>query len=335
VRTSRRVLSWLMPLALVACSHLGSSAGQPGRFYTVVDAQGRLQTLPLPVAPVSAAAPAVPVVAPAESPDARLPVSLPSVLVVPAGVLAAATGGPGLQEAVPDDRPDLFAPDDAFVDSTVLEAHKFNMQNKKKFGFMTDATGHMYPVYFERDEGTEQQAEAVQAPVVTANVATAVQQGSSNWPAGQAVNICCSALAAAADDQFGLVAKRAYHVHLPAPDCSGAACKPVVFSLPKHPKEHVLRLYSYLSSLSCRVCLQWPTVVVLDHKYQPLRAYVANLGGYKAENWLDYASFHFDVDISDADDAFLMLVQSKGALTYKNKHYQGSDKGEIAFALIP
>jgi hypothetical protein len=310
---SLRFLALLAAVLLAACSLFRQAPQDGGRFYTWVDAEGRLHTQAL-AAPAAAPAPV------ATAASGAAPALAPAVPATAKGAKAA------------EERPDLFAPDAEFVDSTVLESHHFNMENKKKFGMITDASGRSFPVYYARGEGIQDNEDAVPAPV-PANQAQAVEQGGVTWPLPVQ---CCAALLGATGAPELMQFRHPYHLQVPLASCvSDGACKPPLLGLPKQGKARALRLYSYINSVHCKSCLQWPLIVVLDKKFQPRRAYVADLGGYKPESWYGFASFHFDFDISGADDAYLMLVQSNRALSYKNKRYQGSDKGEIAFALIP
>jgi hypothetical protein len=311
VQASRVFWPWLMATALVACGHLGSAGGS-GRYYSWVDAEGKMHSQRLPDSPGAVPAPAAAVPGPA--------VAVPVV--------------PAAEAPAPAQQADVFAPDDSFVDSDVLEQNHFDMSKKKKFGMVTDASGRSFPVYYERGEGLGLPDRLAAPPVEPVNMAAALAAEQWPLPAGL-LDSCCTALLQKDHTELGLTAGRSYDLRMPLGCGSVAACHPVVLELPKRKGDYTLRLYSYLESRRCKVCLQWPAVVVLDRKQRPLRAYAAELGGFMPESWHGYASFHFDFNISANDDAYLMLLQSERPLSYQSKHYTASDKGEIAFALIP
>jgi hypothetical protein len=234
---------------------------------------------------------------------------------------------------------ELFAPDEAFVDSEVLEGKHFNLDDKKKFGQVPDASGQLRTVYFASGEG---------APLAPSEEASALPDiypvvpllpDEADWPLRSLAD-CCQALLTREKTHPALELNRSYRAALPDMACLVAgSCEPVVLALrggrlDNRKRDYVLRMRSFLSSLACGKCVQWLTVVVLDEKSLPRRAYQANLSGYRPESWHGYASFGYDLAIHEDDAYLLLLAGARGHAEYAGKSYTVVDKGEVAFTLI-
>jgi hypothetical protein len=232
---------------------------------------------------------------------------------------------------------ELFAPDEAFIDSTELERKHFNLDDKKKFGQVADVTGQLRTVYFDSGEG----AVAPAAPALPdIYPVVPVMPGESGWPLPDLQQACCRALAGKEKKAAALELNRSYSTRLPSVAClADNSCKPMLLALDgkqlaERKRDRLLRMRSFLSSPSCSKCVQWLTVVVLDGKAVPRRAYHAPLGGYRPETWHGYASFGYDLAIHPDDAYLLLLADEKGPAMFAGKSYTVVDKGEIAFTLI-
>lgn len=292
----------------------GAHKSAPGntRYYTWVDSQGHLQSQQIAGEPALAS-------------------HTPAAGKVADSAHGGADTAKGVQPAAVDPADKVFAPDDAYVDSTVLESHHFNMDGKKRFGVVAEANGRSFPVDFP-DPSATRQPETLPPPIDAA-LATPSFPADNDWPVK---GPCCADQVNALGVPEALKVNHSYWVQLPGGDCrQGVVCEGVVLALPTKRKEgYALRLVSFLSNLKCKRCMQWPEVIILDRNYQPLRAVTAGLTGYDSGSYMTYGSFHMDIMIEPSEDAFVYLPSTAAELSFNNRQYKAGDRGEIAFAVM-
>lgn len=218
----------------------------------------------------------------------------------------------------------VFAADDEFIESDVLEESNFNPEDKKKFAWVPDGSGISRPFFYEDGEGAALQEYRNQETHVQRFHEPTLLPPSA-WPSGLSnLSVDISVLES-------LSFNKSYKL---GSNCGASDCDLVLLGIPADVKGYI-RLRTYLSQLSCARCVQIPRVAIIDNQGKVQRVYDSEALGFRAESWRTFASFFSDITIDGESDKALVLIPSEERqFNFLNKNYKNVAMGEVSIKRI-